>query len=451
MEHAGVSDLDVLVVRCTSKRARSFLSEAVTCFKGGAFRASIVATWVAVVFDYLAKLEQLALSSDGKAQKRLDEFKEISRKGDIGGALKFERGILASAKDEFQFLGPIAHDDLVRLQEDRNRCAHPSMIDSETDYQPAPEAARLHIVNAVRHLLEHGPAQGTAAIVRLYEELDSQFFPNTIDELVLHMKAGALGRPRASLVRNYVLVLLKDLLQKPAPAVDKVEDLWLGEYAQDRHRERVLLSLEAVLALHRAAAHELLAEKFDDLVTRCQDAELGTVVIVTHRARELWLILREAQQARIKRYTRQMPAKDLRRILPIAARMDVLAADANNRFESAHGTEWTKLGGCIEPPQQWVDAAIEKMCTAEEWKTANDIGKDFLIPQSARISDDNIRRLFRAARVNQQLKSSWGFGDLLKELASVEGRGRRISALATEEGAQELVSTFPWWPRDIDA
>jgi hypothetical protein len=443
----GLSDLDALVLRCVGKKARSFLGEAVACFKAGAFRASIVATWVAVVFDYLAKLEELALLSDTKAQKKLEEFKKIARSGDVGGALRFERTVLVSAKDEFEFVGPIAYGDLLRLQEDRNRCAHPSMIDAENDYQPAPEAARLHIVNAVRHLLEHGPAQGKVAIDRLLEELGSAFFPGSVDELVVHLRSGPLGRPRDTLVRNYALVLLKELLlQPPVESTNLLEQL-TGSWERSKRRDRLLLSLEAVIALHREKTYEFLTEKFNDLVSKCDERNLEAALGLLCRLRDLGSLLQEAERGRLKRYVRAMPAGDLGSTLPLARTLDFLVDEAKWRFSVASGVDWVHLGCATSTPSVWIDEAVAKMAVADEWKPVNDIAKGFLIPNVGLVNQSHVQTLLRASKTNYQLRSSWGFTDLLKEITSLKGPvGDSVVALAKEEDLDEELSKLAWWP-----
>jgi hypothetical protein len=69
---SALSDLDGLVLQCRDAKARSYVAEAVTCIKVGAFRTAIVVTWVAVVHDLLAKLDQLSLGGDKKAQGKVD-------------------------------------------------------------------------------------------------------------------------------------------------------------------------------------------------------------------------------------------------------------------------------------------------------------------------------------------------------------------------------------------
>jgi hypothetical protein len=45
----SLGDLDELVISCRTEEARSYVSGAVDCYKAGAFRACIVAAWIAVV------------------------------------------------------------------------------------------------------------------------------------------------------------------------------------------------------------------------------------------------------------------------------------------------------------------------------------------------------------------------------------------------------------------
>lgn len=52
-------DLDELVLRCRDEQARQYIAEAVACYRAGAFRACIVMTWTAVVFEYIHKLREL--------------------------------------------------------------------------------------------------------------------------------------------------------------------------------------------------------------------------------------------------------------------------------------------------------------------------------------------------------------------------------------------------------
>src|SRR5690606_36378916 len=119
-------------------------------------------------------------------------------------------------------------------------------LDPETDYQPASELARCHVVNAVTHLLQHGPAQGKAAMDRLLSELEQNYFPKSVDELVVHLEHGPLGRPRASLVRNFVIVLLKRYFAEPPEAPESVLEAIRFRSSVAQAERRIVRTLAAV-------------------------------------------------------------------------------------------------------------------------------------------------------------------------------------------------------------
>ncbi len=142
MANAYLVDLDELVLRCRNEQAKSYIAEAVACYKAGAFRACVVATWIAVVFDFLHKLEELRLTGDKNAKTRLEEFEKFRKNEDVVGSQTFERKIPDMAKNEFELISAVEHEDLLRLQKDRHRCAHPSMTVAGEAFQPSAEFAR---------------------------------------------------------------------------------------------------------------------------------------------------------------------------------------------------------------------------------------------------------------------------------------------------------------------
>ena len=159
MSSERLSDLDELILRCRTVQAKQYISEAVSCYKSGAFRACIVVTWVAVVFDFIHKMRELEISGDNNAKQKLAEFEQIRQSDDLKASMLFEREILNMAKKDFELISQQEYEDLSRLQSDRHRCAHPSMNSSEDVYQPSAELARYHLRNAVIHMLQHPPLQ----------------------------------------------------------------------------------------------------------------------------------------------------------------------------------------------------------------------------------------------------------------------------------------------------
>ena len=161
-----VSNLDELVLTCLDQNARIGIEEAIKCYNSGAYRAAIVTTYVTICFDLIEKLKSLAASGDGDAKTAESELTAAQIQHDQGNQqgierlLKFERGLLELFKDKFEFSGVNEFNDLSRLREDRNRCAHPSFLKTDVPFTPSAEQARLHIRNAIVHVCSQEPKQG---------------------------------------------------------------------------------------------------------------------------------------------------------------------------------------------------------------------------------------------------------------------------------------------------
>lgn len=64
----SLADIEALSIRCRSDQSRAYIAESIQCYRAGAYRASIVSTWIAVVFDLVDKVRELSLTGDASAQ-----------------------------------------------------------------------------------------------------------------------------------------------------------------------------------------------------------------------------------------------------------------------------------------------------------------------------------------------------------------------------------------------
>jgi hypothetical protein len=441
---SGISDLDVLVLECRNGVARSYIAEAVACVKIGTFRAAIVVTWVAVVHDLIAKLDELAAMGDSNAELKIKSFRNAVAHSNFGVMLEFERSILDVARDQFELLAPIAHDDLSRLQTDRNRCAHPSMIDGEMDYHPAPELARCHVVNAVAHLLRHGPVQGKAAMDRLQSDLTRTYFPDTLDALVEHLRHGPLGNPRASLVRTFLDLLLKKcLLSEPSASRDIIAKLQ-ADMQRSEQASRCHKSIQAIVAMHRSLALPLFHTKLDALVTRTNDEQLVDAIQVIALVDGSWEALSLAQRNRIVAYVRRMPDRDLEPAMSAAWKIVALRSACQDRLDSMSADGWSNLARVDKPPAEWIGVALRKMMGAGSFNAANEPAK--LVVRAASLSRMDLEGLLSTAKDNGQLAWSMGLRDVLRHAVQTgaleAGRGRdAVHAL----GIVEMYEQEPWF------
>ena len=53
MNHIRLTDLDELALSVREIKAKSYITEAIDAYRGGAYRAAIVSTWIAVTFDII--------------------------------------------------------------------------------------------------------------------------------------------------------------------------------------------------------------------------------------------------------------------------------------------------------------------------------------------------------------------------------------------------------------
>lgn len=205
-------NLEELVLSCRNDAAKEFIEEAVICYEAGAIRSAITATWTAVFFDLLAKARELGIGKDAQAQNLVDRFEKAETSGDISALLKIESGILKTVRDELELFSDFEFRDIVRIQEDRHRCAHPTLDGNGNKFIPSPELARAHIVNSITILLQQPPVQGKAAMDGVITLVSSKLFPSDTKKAVTALRHTGLGRPRSSLLRNLVVVFLKSYL-----------------------------------------------------------------------------------------------------------------------------------------------------------------------------------------------------------------------------------------------
>jgi len=60
--------------------------------------------------------------------------------------------------------------------------------------------------------LQYPPAQGKYALENLLSEVDSEYFPNTPEKALIALQKSPLLKARTSLVRNFIIVLIKKLI-----------------------------------------------------------------------------------------------------------------------------------------------------------------------------------------------------------------------------------------------
>ena len=162
--------LEDLLNNVRDRESRRYLEEAIRAYNVGAFRAAIVATWVAVAFDLIAKIRQLAASGDAAANDFIRTLDQAIEADNTNRLLRIERNLLTVAHETFEFIEHRELKELERLRDDRHVCAHPAFVRPTEVFEPPPELVRAHIATAVDAVLSKGPTPGRRAIERFKEE-----------------------------------------------------------------------------------------------------------------------------------------------------------------------------------------------------------------------------------------------------------------------------------------
>ncbi|PSN13900.1 hypothetical protein C7293_13975 [filamentous cyanobacterium CCT1] len=333
--HGAFLDLDELIILCKDRVARKFIQEAAACYKAGAYRSCIIATWNAVVFDFVDKLKNLSESGNGEAEKLLENFDEMSRNSKVRELWQFESNIPNIALNQFEFIAPVEKEDIERLFKDRSRCAHPSMASIDDPFEATAELARYHLRSAVTHLLQRPATQGKAALSRIWNEIRSSNFPKDSDKAIIVLSKGALGRARKSLVKEVILGLTIDLLTNNS--------------FQDE-RDRQFSALLAVSSMYKVEASEILSDSLSKIISeRVEDEYWGNFIEYVCRV-NVHDFLDERCHILSREYIANLDSSKLissgeLRIIEMASRIDFLQDMAREKLD---GFSMTDLIGLVK-------------------------------------------------------------------------------------------------------
>lgn len=213
----GFVDLDILLTRIRQPQSKTYFLDAVRSYKAGALRAALSSAWVAVVYDLIAKYRELDALGDGAAATFIQSWDAATAAGDVRRLLELEARIVEDATANTQIINRQAGTHLERLRQDRHLCAHPAFSAEAELFEPTPELARLHLVNAIDLVLSQEPRQGKAIFEQFDVDVQSAGFPTAHAKILDYVEQRYLARVRQQNVRNFGTVLAKSLLKGVPP------------------------------------------------------------------------------------------------------------------------------------------------------------------------------------------------------------------------------------------
>lgn len=420
----GLTDIDSLSLSVRDGESRRLISEAVTAYRGGAFRSAIMSTWIAVAYDIISKARELAAQGESAPKAFVDELESAIASSDIPRRQNIERLLLTTANDTLQLLAPHEFEALRRLYDDRHMCAHPAFVADDELFQPTPELVRTHIIHALQYLLIHAPLQGKSAVARFEIDILSPSFPTSSQDIGAYVRSKYLDRAKDVLVSN----LIKGLLTAPFGA----------ERAKFTGKERQLAQTLREIAVAKTAIYDqivppFIARRFDAVT----DEVLLKICAMLEADTRIWAWISEPVRIRVRTLLASSTLADLKAsgafdAFAIPELADVLMA----RFDAFD--EDTQVSVISENPRrEFVGRAIELYSGVGGWRHAEMLGRALIVRLAPFLSADNIRRVLDAVIGNGQI---WGATGTPTILETVFDLSRPVLAEARQH-----------WQRLVDA
>lgn len=402
-----LADLDELVLCCRDQQTKAFFIEAVNCYRAGAYRSAIVATWITVVFDLIAKLREIAFTDDPNTADRgaaalLRDLEDICQKQDVGKSQEFESTVLEKVKTQFELISPLEYEDLQRLHKDRHRCAHPSMHSLEEPFQPTAELARHYLRYAATSVFQHPPVQGKAAKEHVFREIKSAYFPTEVQAALKWLKQGPLLSARPALVREVVGGLTRSLLIEHLPSAE---------------RERQLAALQAVLQMYPLEGEQALQTGMSKTLPRVPDADWPYVIQIVRYTPGGWRALSDLGADKTLRFLKSCSLEEESAFITIQDALHILSLRelACSRLPE-FPLEVLAQQFSTDPSSDYIEEAIRRFAVSENFEEAKKVTNMLLFPMLSHLTIAQIIKAIEAFKGNSQTFECFRAGDFMQEL-----------------------------------
>ena len=399
----GLSDIDAFVLTVRDRQSRQLIIEAIAAYRGGALRSSIISTWIAVAYDIIAKVRELASQGEKLPQGFIKELDSAIQSNNIKKQMEIEANLLARANNDFQLFAPHEYKALERLQRDRHLCAHPALVLDDEPYQPSPELVRAHIVHALQHLLIHAPLQGKSAIARFEADLLSASFPTTAGDINSFLRTRYLDRAKDVLVVNLIKAVFSALFgSEHAAYANKADTLSI-----------ILHEIEdAKPEIYKSEMPGYVAEKIE----KTQDLVLLNICRFIKTDLRIWRWLKRPDQARIKRLIETANLESLKNSgALVALDIEPLSSTLLERFNSFDATD--QIDVIVEcPRKEFISKGIELYAQARSFRNAEFLGQSVILPLAKWYTDRDICQLLDAVGRNDQIWLANGTSKILEQV-----------------------------------
>lgn len=405
MIERGVSDFEELVLKCISKQGKMYIQESIKCYKAGAYRASIVNSWIALVFDLIDKIRELTLSGDGTAKsllQKFENFQEQIQRGNnqaLTSALEFEREIIQTVNQNLEFFNAQELVDLERLRKDRHRCAHPSFNEFDEPYIPSAEQARIHIRNVIEYVLSQPPVQGKSAINSVIQQISSSYFPKERDKAYEQLINSPLKNAKQSLQRGVV-------------------DTLLFSYFDSSHKlyfnSNVITALQALLNIDYQLVWDRIMIQLEKIFSNVDDEDFSSFLLLSIKLDNILSSLSQSVTDKANRYITTAPVENLFNIFEYSNANKLLQESSKDRLKSLDAKSLNKVLKISKPDECILNSAVNIYISSGTWDEANTNYQLVISPLINFLEEKHIKVIFMAASDGSaDLKGSHGFDELL--------------------------------------
>ncbi len=384
-------DIDDYPNYCIDPVAREFIYEAVNAYKAGAYRATITYTWIAIVLNLNTKIDQLAIIGDKEAIVLKENIDKIRQRNDIPAMLLFEREILRTVKDKFELFDGIVYLDLCRIQEDRNRCSHPLLHFDDKPYSPTPEQAKNHLKIAISKLLSEENVFGKSSLDKILELINSDVFPLKTDDIERVLDGSYLSRPKSTLIRNLLIVLIKDFLRKNM------------DYREKSIKKNVIRYL---IKKQRSTVEKNLLDKLNDLCNYNDQNELSKMSDVLTIDNLIWENIAEDKRILIREFVKSFPTIYFEYINNWLE-LDYLKEETKFRIKNASREDIIRVhSSFFMIPDEICNRMLTLYLESPNFETANSFAH-VISSSILDIGKERISKLLKGINENGQISSSW--------------------------------------------
>ena len=397
------SDIDSITLQVRDRESQRLIMEAIAAYRGGALRSAVISTWIAAVYDLIAKLRELSTQGEAAPRSFVHSLDEAVVNHNVVKLQQIENQILEKAHGEFQLLAHHEYTALNRIQKDRNLCAHPAFAEQDELYKPTPKLVRSHIVHAIQYLLIHPPLQGRSAIERFETDILSPSFPVAPNDIDTFLRAKYLDRAKDVLVVN----LIKAILAIP---FGEDRDSFTG------HNRTLAIALRTIYsaktAIYDAEVPAIVRSKFEQV----KDDTLLNICSFLEQDPRIWDWLSDPLCLRVQRL---LETADVQ-VLKLRSAFDAFAIQPLGeillrRFKTFDSTTQENIIS-EHPRSEFVELGIEIYSEAGSFRWAEQLGRSTILPLAPYFGVEHIEKVVQVVSDNGQIWNASGTTSVLEQL-----------------------------------